>query len=167
MLNKNIKYLLLTPVFILLFSACGPANTSAENIIETEILLSDDFGILYTYTTEGIEINETDTSKSIKLLTTQSSYNEEIIKYEPKFKVDDLNFSNGNVLLIDMGEKGYTGYFISTKVIEKESSLLVNIEYCSSPMLSTAISRSYQFVWIPSKKELKISETHIEKSSCK
>ena len=166
MFNKNMKYLLVVPVLLLLLSACDSTKTTTENIIETELLISSDADYFITFSAEGKEVYTADVNKTIKLLTTQASYNEAVIKYEPKIKVDDLNFSSGNVLLIDMGKKGAEGYIISTKVVEIESYLLVNIEYCTPHYLANAESRPHQFIWIPSKKEIEISETNIEKLSC-
>ena len=160
------KYLLVVPVLLLLLSACDSTKTTTENIIETELLISNNADYLHTYTAEGEEIHAAYMNRTIKLLTTQNSYSEAVVEYDPNIKVDDLNFSNGNVLLIDMGQKGSIGYVISTKIVEIESYLLVNIEYCTPPILSDAPGRPHQFIWIPSKKEIEISETNIEKLSC-
>ena len=154
-------------IVLLLLLGCDETKDTTENIIETELLISNNADYLHTYTAEGEEIHAAYMNRTIKLLTTQNSYSEAVVEYDPNIKVDDLNFSNGNVLLIDMGQKGSIGYVISTKIVEIESYLLVNIEYCTPPILSDSPGRPHQFIWIPSKKEIEISERNVDRKSCK
>ncbi len=159
-MQKIILNILLAISPLLIFSACDTTNNtnqdknaSVENILATELLISNSLGTL----TDEFKQKE----KNIQLITTQSKYTEISIIYDPKNSIEDLNFSKGNVLLIDIGISGMNGPKIITKTIENNSSLLVDIEYCYSLISSAIITHPYQLIWIPSKKEIQISETDI------
>ena len=164
------KILILGFVSMFFLSGCDSSNntivdknTSIENILKTELLISNKSGY-------GVsEFGTFNQEKIVEFLTTPSQYAEESIKYDPNNSIGNLDFTKGNVLLIDMGQRGNSGLTIRTKVIETDSLLLVNIEYCYSFIVSTIVSHPYQLVWIPSKKETELIEKNInlEGQTCK
>ncbi len=116
------------------------------------------FSILYG--TDYIN-NGSFTTKSHKVITNQSDYDEELLNYLTT-QDSTIDFTTSNVLLVDMGQRNSGGYAIEvTKVEEYDDYAMATVkltkpgENCT---VSEALTNPFKFVEIPSKKELLITE---------
>jgi len=111
---------------------------------------------------EYVDSQRTFPEKQLKLITSQASYNEALLIYSDD-EPASIDFINGQVLLVDMGLKNTGGYSIKvTSVMEQDGALTANIEskYPGSGCAVTdAETNPFQFVFIPSKKEVLINES--------
>ena len=80
-----------------------------------------------------------------------------------------LDFTKGNVLLIDMGERPTGGYsFIINEIVNRDNytSVIITYTILGNNCISTeALTNPYKFVWIESKKEILVSEK-LEVKNC-
>jgi len=150
------KIYIIALLSLLIFSGCtsdeenSDANISVEKTLETRVL----HGAEYSGFSEK--------AKHTEILNTQDKYENSLLLYSPS-KAEEVDFSIGVVLLIYRGEKSTGGYSIKlANVIDQENSILANIEYHEAGegcVVPSAFSNPYQFVWVPSKKELLVSES--------
>jgi len=109
------------------------------------------------------------TKKQTKVITSQADYAAELAIYTTAAPVS-VDFTNGRVLLVDMGVRNTGGYSIAvTSVNATRNSVIANIsltkpgKYCAT---TQSLTNPYQFVFIPSLDEILISET-VETTRCK
>ncbi len=107
------------------------------------------------------------TSKGSKVLRNSHDYNNEFIKYSGRTP-PEVDFSKNKVLLLDMGFRKSGGYFISVVAV-KEFSDTVGVEVlltkpAENCVVTNAFTNPYQFVRIPTTKEILVSEEVVVKS---
>ncbi|NOY73298.1 MAG: protease complex subunit PrcB family protein [Gammaproteobacteria bacterium] len=149
-MNYNyLLFLILVPVFVL---GCFHDINAESPLPESEFF--------ETHSGENIE-NGTFTTKQAKVIGNQVSYNRVLLNYT-SLAPATLDFSKGTVLLVDMGQRNSGGYAIGTTSVNvSENFVVVNVslsipgENCA---VSLALTNPYQFIFIPTKKEVLISE---------
>lgn len=115
----------------------------------------------------------------IKLLTSKLEFEEEFAKYEISQATQHLDFTSGQVLLIDYGRHGTT---LEDKInvdaiveyrLESESGinlyLIVKVTRTSPGNLcpvTDAIASPYIFLYIPSTKDVLVQRTHKTDTPC-
>jgi len=102
------------------------------------------------------------TKKQTKVITNQADYNKELLNYTGS-KPQSINFAIGKVLLLDMGQRNTGGNSIAVTSIDvNENHVTANVvlvkpgENC---MVAQALTNPYQFVFVPTLKEILVSET--------
>jgi hypothetical protein len=114
------------------------------------------------------QITQNGTKKQTKVISSQADYAAELAIYTstPPTSVD---FTNGRVLLVDMGGRSSSGYSIDvTSVDVTDNSVVANIRLIEpgpNCVVLTVMTNPYQFVFIPSLKEILVSE-RLEVTSC-
>lgn len=107
-------------------------------------------------------VSGTFTEKQVKVITSQASYNEELVNYTSEIPTI-VDFSQGKVLLVDMGQRNSGGYSIGVSSISVEDNYIVAGVVLSSPgqncAVTLALTNPYQFVFIPTNKEILVSES--------
>ncbi len=102
------------------------------------------------------------------VLHSEDKYENALTAYTEEYS-ETLDFSEGKVLLVDMGQQSTGGYSINvTSVIEYDHYVLAKVVLSipgTNCMVTQAPSYHFQFVWIPSTKDLYINET-LEINSC-
>jgi len=105
--------------------------------------------------------------KQTKVLTSQADYAAELANYtsDPAATVD---FTQGKVLLVDMGFRRTGGYDIGVNSVDVGADFVVANIVLTQPgptcEVIAVITSPYQFVFIPSLKEVLVSEsltTHV------
>jgi len=150
----KIKISIIAVVISLIFYGCTSSEASDGIKIKKVVLHTSSEG------------NQTGifTNKNITILNSQNKYSDELLKYSSN-SAELLDFSKGNVLLIDVGEITACNEIKSVNIIENETSINIAIEYQGNnpTMLCPAVmTNPYQFIWVPSKKRILVSES-IEK----
>jgi len=148
------KILLLVALFVLTLNlhGCGSGDEEGSSLPELEfsILNSNLF----------IE-NGMFTSKGSKVITSQSEYETELMVYSSE-TADTLDFSEGQVLLVDMGLRSTGGHSIDVINITVHSNHVVATVVLSMPgancLITPANTNPYQFVWVPNQSEILITE---------
>jgi len=101
------------------------------------------------------------TKKQTKILSSQGDYAVELATYTSATPAS-VDFTNGKVLLVDMGPRGGSGYSIGvTSVDVTDNSVVANVRLVKpgpSCVVLTVETNPYQFVFIPSLKEILVSE---------
>jgi len=101
------------------------------------------------------------TNKSIKVLTTQNKYSDELLKYSTQ-SAKNFDFSDTNVVLIDMGKRLSSGYSFDVNILaENNTSKTIKITYYipgNKCIINTVITNPYKFIIIDGKKDLLFSE---------
>jgi len=115
------------------------------------------------YTNSG-----TFTKKQSKVITGQSDYEDELLNYTSDTP-QTADFSQGRVLLVDMGPRNTGGYDITVKSVDVTDEYITAHVQLSIPgdncTVTQAFTNPYQFVYIPTTKEVLISESYI-RSNC-
>jgi hypothetical protein len=105
--------------------------------------------------------NNNSTKKQTKIISSQTDYAAELAIYTSA-SPESVDFTNGRVLLVDMGGRSSSGYSISvTSVDVTDNSVVANVRLVKpgpSCLVLAVMTNPYQFVFIPSLKEILISE---------
>ena len=143
------------PVFLSILSGCG-GGTNAATLPSAEsqfVVLKEDWAL----STEGGVV----TKKQAKVIFTQADYAAELATYTSAAP-DSVDFSNGRVLLVDMGPRESGGYSVRVASVDvADSWVVVNVvletpgSQCGT---SAVLTNPYQFVLIPTLKEILLSE---------
>ena len=129
---------------------CAQINEPSPNGIKSTVLINRS------------SINDgTFTQKQTSTITSQSALDEALQRYNEASVTADFN--NGQVLLIDMGQKNTGGYSIELEsLIESEGYVTANIVF-NNPgrncAVTTALTNPYIFVYVETNKEIRFSET--------
>jgi hypothetical protein len=140
------------PLAALFVSACVDGTNAQGSVPESEFqeLASG------VYTDNGIY-----TRKQTKVISTQSEYDDELLNYTSSAPAD-IDFTEGKVLLADMGQRNTGGYSIEVRSINvAEQYVTVNIRLTKpgqNCVTTDAITNPYQFVFIPTQKEILVTE---------
>lgn len=101
------------------------------------------------------------TKKQAKAISTQADYAAELAIYTSLAPVS-VDFTKGRVLLVDMGPRSSGGYTVRVASVDVANSWVVaNVELVSpGPQCAVTMSftNPYQFVFIPTLKEILLSE---------
>ncbi len=110
----------------------------------------------------GYILSGLNTRKQTKVLIDQYSYEAELANYTDETP-EQLDFSKGKVLLVDMGPRSTGGYSIKVTSTEEHEDYLMASVTLTKPgngcMVTQAITNPYQFLYIPVLKEILITET--------
>ena len=102
------------------------------------------------------------TKKQTKVLLSQMDYAAELANYTSATPVS-VDFTTGKVLLVDMGVRNTGGYSVAVMSVDVgTNSVVANIRLLkpgSGCAVTASITNPYQFVFIPSLKEILVSET--------
>ncbi len=102
------------------------------------------------------------TKKQTKVITNQPDYNEELLNYTDP-KPDNIDFTKGKVLLVDMGQRNTGGYSIAVTSIDVNkahvTANVVLVKPGASCMVAQTLTNPYQFVFVPTLKEILVTET--------
>ena len=147
---KKLLFILLVSLFV---SGCID-DTSAESPLPESQFYEIISG---AYTESGIY-----TKKQTKVIRSQSEYNEELLNYTSNVPTT-IDFTEGKVLLVDMGQRNTGGYSIGvTSVDVSDNYITANIrlaipgQYCN---VTQALTNPYQFVFVPTQKEILVAES--------
>lgn len=112
--------------------------------------------------------NGVPTKRQIKVISSQVDYAAELANYSSATPAA-VDFAQGKVLLIDMGSRSTGGYSVSlTRAYEDGDSVptfIVLVLPGAGCAVSQAATNPYQFVFIPSQKEILISE-RMQRTAC-
>lgn len=155
MLSKIISFLF----FALMFTACNDIDVSTSKLIGFDSLHKD----VYLSTA-------TNTTKRIQIIDNEDDYKDELLKYSNRNIKENLDFSEGNVLLVDFGERPTGAYSIDIKsIIERDEYLEVSISLAvpgDKCVTIQVITNPYEFIYIPSKKTIIIKEEYTKGQTC-
>lgn len=151
-------------VLLIIFSvisACNPNSQDNTNSVPEEL------NVIVIHEGNNLS-NGNFTSKSTKNIRSQENYESLLLTYS-QAPPEILNFSEGSILLVDMGQKSTGGYKIGvTSTIKQNNQIQVNVllsEPGTNCMVTQALTNPFQFVWIPSLKEQIIKES-VQKTTC-
>ena len=101
------------------------------------------------------------TKKQTKVISTQSDYASELVIYTSVIP-GVVDFMKGKVLLVDMGPRASGGYSVRVASVDVAANWVVaNIELVvpgPNCIVTAALTNPYQFVYIPTLKEILLSE---------
>lgn len=131
--------------------------------------LSEPSSLKFSVLHQGLTlVSERYNEKGHRILQNQQQYERDLTIYS-NATPSTPNFSEGKVVRLDMGEKSTGGFLVSvSSVIRYDDYTLVKVinsipsATCPVPMVLT---NPYQFVWVPSRQEIVISEEFI-KTDC-
>lgn len=157
------KVLFVLPVVGVLTSALS--GCSADSSADTTPTTSSQKALTRELTPESqFTENGLTTLKQAKIITSQADYDHELVTYTSGASTP-LNFTSGKVLLVDMGERGSAGYFINVTTVDVSSTYVVANVTLTKPgsncLVATVMTNPYEFVYIPTTKEILISESVI------
>jgi len=156
---KQVLSFLVLAVFIFGLLGCSGESSAPSSLPELQFVELNKGQL----TENGIS-----TKKQTKVISSQVDYAAELATYTSATPAS-VDFTNGRVLLVDMGGRGSTGYSIGvTSVDVTDNSVVANVRLVKpgpSCVVLTALTNPYQFVFIPSLKEILVSEG-LEVSSC-
>ncbi len=151
---------------ILVLSACTLINACGSDAEANEEEPGVDLEIDVTH--ENSLSSGVFTGKGSRVIHNQEEYEELLLAYNEESS-NVLDFSEGRMLLVDMGQRNTGGYSINVEnVIEHDEYVIANVvlykpgEYC---IVTLAFTNPFKFVWIPSTKEILINES-LETYSC-
>ncbi len=154
---KQLLALLVSAAAMFPLSACG-GKSGAESQLS---------GSQYVELNSGVN-TPTPTKKEIKVISSQGDYAAELANYSSAAPTL-VDFSKGNVLLVDMGERLSGGHSVGvTSVDVAEDSVVANIRLVKPGKacnVTLGVTNPYQFVFIPSLKEILVSES-LEVTNC-
>lgn len=108
------------------------------------------------------------TKKQTKIIASQADYALELANYTSA-PAATINFTQGKVLLIDMGNRVSGGYSVALTRGYEDGPKVVTAIVLTVPgsgcAVTAATTNPYQFVFIPSHKEILISE-HMVTTAC-
>ena len=142
---KNSIVFLAFAGFLFLFAG----GIAAQNAAGFVVLHHSQTGLTYT-------------KKQTQVITTQAEYEELLANYSHEAP-RQLDFSRGRVLLVDMGERWSGGFTIEvTGIVVMKTAVRVNV-LLTKPgrtcLTEQSITNPYQFVYIPTRKEILVSES--------
>ena len=143
-----------------MISSCNVIVESEEEEGKLDIEILHEGNILTT--TDFSVFPNNKTRKQSLVFRSQEDYDDTLLEYTDEDS-EILDFSEGRVLLVDMGPRGSGGY--STKissVSEHNNYVLVNVVFYkpgTNCLASMATTNPFKFVWIPSTKEILVRET--------
>lgn len=101
------------------------------------------------------------TKKQAKVIFTQADYAAELAIYT-SLAPSSVDFSKGRVLLVDMGPRSSGGYSVRVASVDvADSWVVVNVELVTPGpqcIVTASLTNPYQFVFIPTLKEILLSE---------
>ncbi|MGD9588138.1 MAG: protease complex subunit PrcB family protein [Pyrinomonadaceae bacterium] len=138
---------------VLLFT---PERVNAQTSIDYVVLHQNDFA-------SGL------TSKQTKVITTQEEYAAILAGYSNEAP-HQIDFQNGQVLLVDMGLRLSGGFNIEVTSVEERSKGSVSVQVRlrrpgRTCLAASVLTNPFQFVYIPSRREILISE-NLETIEC-
>lgn len=150
---KHILIFMVSSVFISALLGCT-GDSSAESPLPES---------LYVVLNEGFSTdNGIWTKKQTKIISSQADYAVELANYTSATPAS-VDFDKGRVLLVDMGLRDTASYSVGvTSVSVAENWVVANIKLVKpGPGCNVAqvLSNPYQFVFIPSLKEILVSES--------
>jgi hypothetical protein len=118
---------------------------------------------LYVVLNQGIYTdNGIGTKKQTKIISSQADYAMELLNYSSA-KPASVDFDKGRVLLVDMGVRNTGGYSVGVASVDvAENWVVANVGLVrpgSGCVVTQAPSNPWQFVFIPSRKEILVSES--------
>jgi hypothetical protein len=118
---------------------------------------------LYVVLNQGLYTdNGIGTKKQTKIISSQADYAMELVNYSSA-KPASVDFDKGRVLLVDMGVRSTGGYSVGVTVVDvAENWVVANVGLVrpgSGCVVTQAPSNPWQFVFIPSRKEILVSES--------
>lgn len=149
---KHVLRITVLLVCLSAISGCGGSSTAATLPAEAQfVVLKEgplpDGGVF--------------TKKQAKVISTQADYAAELITYT-SVAPGLVDFTKGKVLLVDMGSRSSGGYSIRVASIDVADSWVVaNVELVKPGpqcVTTTALTNPYQFTFIPTLKEILLSE---------
>ena len=101
------------------------------------------------------------TRKQTKVIQTQADYKAELSRYTSAAP-GTVDFSKGRVVLIDMGPRQSGGFSLKVAAVNiSPNAVTVNLELIvpgPQCMVTAALTNPYQFIFIPTQKEILVSE---------
>jgi hypothetical protein len=135
-----------------LLGCAGDSSAESPSVESLYVVLNQ--GI---YTDNGIG-----TKKQTKIISSQADYAMELLNYSSA-KPASVDFDKGRVLLVDMGVRNTGGYSVGVASVDvAENWVLANVGLVrpgSGCVVTQAPSNPWQFVFIPSRKEILVSES--------
>ncbi len=128
----------------------------ADDVITDEPLSESEFSELQS----GLYA-DSDTQKQSKVIVSQEDYDKELLIYTSA-SPESIDFVTGKVLLVDMGQRNTDGYSIKVTSIDASENYVVARVNLVKPgqncIVTSALTNPYQFVFIPTQKEVLITE---------
>jgi hypothetical protein len=156
---KLILSFLVLAVFMSTFLGCTGESSAQSSPPESQFVELNK-GL---FTENGIS-----TKKQTKVISSQIDYAAELANYT-RATPASVDFTTGRVLLVDMGGRSSSGHSIGvTSVDVTNNSVVANIRLTKpgpNCIVLTVITNPYQFVFIPSLKEILVSE-RLEVTNC-
>jgi hypothetical protein len=150
---KQILSLLMLVVLMAVLWGCTRESSAEDPLPESQYVELN----RGEYTLNGIS-----TKKQTKIISSQIDYAAELANYTSTTPTS-VDFTKGKVLLIDMGGRNTGGYSIGvTSVNVADNWVVTNIRLVKPGqgcIVTQALTNPYQFVFIPSLKEILVSES--------
>ena len=148
---KNFLSLLLFLVWMSALSSCGGSANAVTSPPEAQfVVLNEGSGSV--------------TKKQSKVILNQIDYASELAVYT-NATPGAVDFTKGKVLLLDMGPRNTGGYSIRLATVDVSANWVVaNIELVvpgQNCIVIQATTNPYQFVYIPTQKEILLSEKQV------
>lgn len=154
MLKKIISFLFLA----LILTACGSSSTTNSEEISFDILHEGDFSSTVS-----------NTARKIQSFSTETSYSDELNLYTNDDIKENLDFSEGRVLLVDYGQRT-AGYEIDIESLSDKGDYLELSINLYSPgdncFYATVMIHPYYFIYIPSNKMIIVKEEYKKYQAC-
>jgi hypothetical protein len=150
---KHILSLIVLPVFMSAQVGCT-GDSSAQSASAESLYVVLIQGI---YTDNGIG-----TKKQTQVISSQMDYAMELANYSSATPAS-VDFDKGRVLLVDMGPRNTGGYSIGVTSVDVSENWVVARVGLVKPgpgcNVTQAVTNPFQFVFIPSRKEILVSES--------
>ncbi len=149
---KRVPSLLVLALFSWVLSGCSRESSAQSPPPESQFVVLNQ---------GAVPQNGISTKKQIKVLSSLAEYAVELANYtnDPPLAID---FTPGRYLLVDMGGRGSGGYSVGvTSVDVTDDSVTANVKLTKpGPTCAVlpVITNPYQFVFIPTLKEVLVSE---------
>ena len=150
---KNILSLLVLSAFMSALLGCA-GDSSAQSASAESLYVVLNQGV---YTDNGMG-----TKKQTKVISSQVDYAMELANYSSATPAS-VDFDKGRVLLVDMGTRNTGGYSIGVTSVDVSENWVVArvglVRPGSGCNVTQALTNPFQFVFIPSRKEILVSES--------
>lgn len=142
----------------LLLGVAFSLSGCADDVITEDPLSESEFSELQS----GLHTDsDTYTQKQSKVIVSQKDYDKELLVYTSA-SPESIDFVTGKVLLIDMGKRNTGGYSIKvTSIGVSENYVIAHVNLMKpgqNCLVTDALTNPYQFVFIPTQKEVLITE---------
>jgi len=131
-------------------SGCADEATAEDPLPESE----------FSELQSGLHADN-DTQKQSKVIVNQEDYDKALLVYTSA-SPESIDFVTGKVLLVDMGQRNTGGYSIKVTSVDISENYVVAQVNLMQPgqncLVTDAITNPYQFVFIPTQKEILITE---------